>query len=138
MQVYKTGDELKKGLIDIDKVYEVVLQKEKEKDSEFVHEVRPISRQEKWKRVMAYMGKNPLLLMDALPNVPRTNNGAEKHSKKRVQSKVKPLNSLEKTEDPLHSSKLKSRLQRDIDLSKNLNQGKHTYGAPTKYGNFFD
>lgn len=78
------------------------MQKEKEKDSEFLHEVRPISRQEKWKRVMAFMGKNPLLLMDALPNVPRTNIGVDKNVsiKKKMQSKVKPLNNSDITDDP--------------------------------------
>jgi hypothetical protein len=40
VEVYKRGDELKNGLIDIDKVYEVVLTKERERDPDFVSEVR--------------------------------------------------------------------------------------------------
>ncbi|TNV74253.1 hypothetical protein FGO68_gene16634 [Halteria grandinella] len=137
VEVYQTGEDLKKGLIDIDKVYDVVLQKEKEKDPDFVHEVRPISRQEKWKRVMAYMSSNPMFLLDSLPNVPRQQAKVMPNALiAKKKSTAKPKNS---DEDQLAgSSKLKSRLQKDLDLSKKLNQKQHTYGAPTKYGNFFD
>ena len=55
-EVFKSGQELRNGLIDIEKVYDLVLQKETTKDgAEFVKHVGVVSRQEKWKKVMKYM-----------------------------------------------------------------------------------
>ena len=49
IEVFKTGGDLKKGLIDIDKVYELV----KAKQGDEAQSVS--SRQQKWKAVMAFM-----------------------------------------------------------------------------------
>jgi hypothetical protein len=55
-EVFKSGQELRNGLIDIEKVYDLVVQKETTKDgAEFVKPVGVVSRQEKWKKVMKYM-----------------------------------------------------------------------------------
>ena len=57
-EVFKSGQELRNGLIDIEKVYDLVLQKETTTTdgTEFVKPLGVVvSRQEKWKKVMKYM-----------------------------------------------------------------------------------
>ncbi len=49
---------MKNGLIDIDKVYEIVIEKEADESDTFLRPIG-VTRQEKWKKVMAYMSKNP-------------------------------------------------------------------------------
>ena len=71
-EVFKSGQELRNGLIDIEKVYDLVLQKETTADgTEFVKPLGIVSRQEKWKKVMKYMSQNPSFLLDAMPSAPR-------------------------------------------------------------------
>jgi len=53
-EVFKSGQELRNGLIDIDKVYDIVIQRENN-GNEYVKPIVNVSRQEKWKRVMKYM-----------------------------------------------------------------------------------
>ena len=56
--------DLKKGLIDIDKVFDRVIQNQGQG-------LKPLmSRQEKWKAVFSYMAQNPSFLLDSLPSAP--------------------------------------------------------------------
>ena len=50
VELYKHGEDLKNGLIDIDKVYELVIEKETPKD-QFVKPIG-VTRQQKWRKVM--------------------------------------------------------------------------------------
>jgi hypothetical protein len=71
-EVFKSGQELRNGLIDIEKVYDLVLQMEtKTEGADFIKPVGVVSRQEKWKKVMKYMSQNPSFLLDAMPSAPR-------------------------------------------------------------------
>lgn len=68
VELYKHGDDLKNGLIDIDKVYELVIEKETAKD-QFIKPIG-VTRQQKWKKVMQFMSTNPSFLLDTLPSAP--------------------------------------------------------------------
>jgi hypothetical protein len=64
VEVYQSGTDLKKGLINIDKVYDRVTKTNKDPSG-------PLSRQEKWRAVVDFMAKNPSFLLDSLPSAPR-------------------------------------------------------------------
>lgn len=112
VEVYQSGDDLKKGLIDIDKIYERVTKTSQDPSA-------ALSRQEKWKAVVDYMAKNPSFLLDSLPSAPRQLSTPKTSSI----FKSKGLNRYrdqsqkdQRTESK--PSKLKSKLQKDITLSK--------------------
>lgn len=97
--VYKRGEGLQKGLIDIDKVYSVIQQKQD--DSNITN------AKDKWKAVMSYMEANPNVLVDTLPVT-----AEETYQELLRDTCIKP-----KT-DILIPSKRKQRLMKDLEVSK--------------------
>eukprot|EP00347_Sterkiella_histriomuscorum_P004151 403361559 len=70
VRVFREGEELKNGLIDINKVYQVILKQEKDgpnPSDSFISRTQKLSQKQKWQKVLDYASQNPQFLLDAIP-----------------------------------------------------------------------
>lgn len=65
--MFKKGVDLRNGLIDINKVYQLIQQKQAAENQRLPYE-RNLTEKDKWQRVVKFMGENPSFLLDAIPS----------------------------------------------------------------------
>ncbi|CDW82366.1 UNKNOWN [Stylonychia lemnae] len=130
VRVFKQGESLKTGLIDLDQIYTMVQSKEakdyqvigNQDSTRLIPLPKQLTKKQKWNKVLQFASKNPQFLLDAIPS---TDFSIITEVLQSTKTQDQPLSFINEqitssftTLNQSSHSRLKQRLQSDLNLSR--------------------